>query len=163
VSTVLAEAWDVEADGWKGRSGSAVLARPAMHRFMHDMCTRFAAVGKLRVAFLRCGEKAIAMQICLEHEAVLWEIKIGYRQSHAGASPGRVILWESLRDCFLGHARRYELLGAGDAQQAFCATGARELRTWVYFPASASGAFALAISAIDRAWSRLRPAFSHRS
>jgi CelD/BcsL family acetyltransferase involved in cellulose biosynthesis len=160
VHHVLGEVFDVEADSWKGRNGSAVMHRPAMRRFIEDVGGRFARHGRLAVNFLRVGGVSAAALIALEHGHRLWELKIGYRDRFGEASPGRLLLWETLRDAFRRGQEGYEFLGSGDGQQQAWANSERRLHTLVYYPNSPAGALAFGADAASHIARRLRGALS---
>lgn len=155
---VLEEAIDVEADGWKGRAGSAMRHNAPIRRFVMALAARFAAAGELRVNFLRSNGTAVAMNILLEYGGTLWGIKKGYRDSARNTSPGMLLLHETLRDMCKRGVYRYEFLGSGDRLQPDWATGEQHLQTLVYYPYSFQGALAFAADVFKRSSRRRRPA-----
>ena len=122
----------------------------------HELARRFAADGALRICFLRAGERAVAMSILLEVDRRCWEIKIGYRASASRASPGRLLLWETLRDAFGRGLRGYEFLGSGDGQQPDWANAGQSLQTLVFYPWNLRGLWALGADTLGRIVRRLR-------
>lgn len=156
LTNVLEEAIDVEADGWKGRAGSAMRHNLPIGRFVMALAERFAAVGELRINFLRSNGTAVAMGILLEHGGALWEIKKGYRESARDTSPGMLLLHETLRDMCERRVYRYEFLGSGDRLQPDWATGEHHLQTLVYYPYSLRGAVAFAGDVFERRSRRRR-------
>lgn len=152
----LDEVLDVEADGWKGSGRSSMRSNDALRGFIAELARRFAETGELRISFLRTGERAVAMCLLLECDRRLWEIKIGYRESARRASPGRLLLWETLRGAFRQGLRSYEFLGSGDRQQPDWATSSLALHTLVYYPYSLAGLMALAMDAVSHLLRRLR-------
>jgi CelD/BcsL family acetyltransferase involved in cellulose biosynthesis len=153
---ILEEAIAIEADGWKEAAGSSLRRNAALREFVCALSERFAAAGALRVGFLRAAGQGVAMSILLEHDQRYWEIKIGYRESVSRASPGRLLLWETLREAFNRGMRGYEFLGSGDGQQPDWATGSTALHTLVYYPWTPAGLRALATDAGARVLRRLR-------
>ena len=143
VESVLSRSFEIENDGWKRRSGSSVLKRPALRQFLLEVGRRFATEGKLLVYFLTVGSRSVATIVAVEHDARIWELKVGYREAFSGASPGRLLLWEVLRDGFERGLAGYEFLGSGDGQQGDWANSERKLETVVFYPYSLSGARAL--------------------
>jgi len=155
----------VEAGSWKLATGSALSARPRMEAFFRDLSRRFAERGQLRLCFLRCGRQAVAAQLGLQFADRIWELKAAYDQRWQAASPGRLLLWESLRDAFAKGLKSYEFLGAGDGQQAWWSTSEQPLQTLVYYPYAIGGAIAVGadvggalVRRTGRALSRLRRA-----
>jgi CelD/BcsL family acetyltransferase involved in cellulose biosynthesis len=156
VSPAFEEALDVEADGWKGSGRTSMRANAALGKFVAELARQFAETGELRIMFLRAGDRAAAMCVLLEVDHRLWEIKIGYREAARSASPGRLLLWETLRDAFDRGLRSYEFLGSGDSQQPDWATSSMALHTLVYYPYNAAGCIAFAIDAMAHLWRRFR-------
>jgi CelD/BcsL family acetyltransferase involved in cellulose biosynthesis len=146
---MLHEAFDVEADGWKGVAGSAMRHKRNVGQFVTELARRFAASGELRISFLRVNTRAVAMSIDLEFDGSLWGIKTGYRESAHRASPGMLLMREILRDACSRNLNRYEFLGCGDGSQAAWATGARRLQTLVYYPYSFRGMLAFGMDVIS--------------
>jgi CelD/BcsL family acetyltransferase involved in cellulose biosynthesis len=152
---LLDEAFDVEADGWKGKTGSAMRFNDPIRRFVSCLADEFARTSQLQIDFLRVNDTAIAMDILLEHDGKLWEIKKGYREGAQQYSPGMLLLHETLRDLCNRGLKGYEFLGSGDRLQADWATGRRELQTLVYYPYDLGGARALIADVLGR-WRRRR-------
>lgn len=150
------EALDVEADGWKDAVGSSMRRNEALRNFVLELGRRFAADGALRTCFLRAGGRAVAMSILIEADQRCWEIKIGYRESASRASPGRLLLWETLRDAFGRGLHGYEFLGSGDGQQPDWANAGQSLQTLVFYPWNLRGIWALGVDMMSRIARRLR-------
>jgi CelD/BcsL family acetyltransferase involved in cellulose biosynthesis len=141
---LLDEFVQVEASGWKQRNGSALASRPSLHAFFAELARRFAARGQLRMSFLRCDGDAVAAQLGVQYGNRYWELKVGYDERWHAMSPGRILLWEVLRDSFAQRLQAYEFLGTGDGQQSAWSTSESALSTLVFYPYSARGAVALA-------------------
>jgi CelD/BcsL family acetyltransferase involved in cellulose biosynthesis len=140
----------IESTGWKFANGSALALRPHLQSFLREISRRFAARGQLRINLLRCDRQTVAVQWLLEYGGRLWELKVGYDEQWSRASPGRLLLWESLRSAFEREIDAYEFLGAGDGQQSAWATGSRPLETLVWYPYSGAGFAAAATDATRR-------------
>jgi len=105
------EAIAVEASGWKRECGSAMARDPAKEAFFRDWLGQCCARGTLRIAFLRIGTRAVAMQMAVVQAGRFWLLKIGYDEAYGSCSPGSLLMLHTL-----GHAAReglaaYELLG----------------------------------------------------
>lgn len=147
VSGVIDEAADVEADGWKGRSGSAMRRNPRIFGFVRELAMRLAADGTLRVAFLRSSGIAIAMRIMIEWNERLWAIKTGFRESARRASPGMLLTHDVLEHAGGRGLSGVEFLGSGDPLQPAWGTGTRSLQSCILYPYSLRGAWTLAVDA----------------
>jgi hypothetical protein len=78
----------LEAGGWKGGRGTALLCDPAIAAFVRTMTRRLSSDGKCRVESLELNGAPIAMGIVLStgKSAFLW--KIAFAEEHAAYSPG---------------------------------------------------------------------------
>ncbi|MBY0610595.1 MAG: GNAT family N-acetyltransferase [Beijerinckiaceae bacterium] len=90
----------LEAEGWKGAYGSAMLQDAGRATFARAMVRGLAKQGGLRIDELRSGPTLIASAISLicGHDVAFW--KIAYDERYARFSPG-VLLTETLTREFL--------------------------------------------------------------
>jgi hypothetical protein len=86
----------LEARGWKGVAGTALARRPGHAAFMRDMCSRFAAAGRLHLESLEVNGRPVAM-VCglVAGPGVFW-FKTAYDERYSRASPGVQVLIESV-------------------------------------------------------------------
>jgi hypothetical protein len=82
----------LEADGWKGRAGTAAHGHAELRTFLQTAVPQLAAEGKARIARLFLDERAIAAIIVLQSGDTAWSWKIAYDESVARASPGMQLL-----------------------------------------------------------------------
>jgi CelD/BcsL family acetyltransferase involved in cellulose biosynthesis len=115
VDGLLDLAFAVEARSWKGKTGTAVALVPAMEAFYRDFCKRVAAEGMLRLDLLRVAGEPVAMQLGMVWHDRHWLFKIGYDEAFAPASPGQILLGESVAAASRAGLESYELLGSRDA------------------------------------------------
>ena len=111
VPALLELAYAIEARSWKAREGRALAHVSWLARFFTTYATAAAERGELRVQFLRIGGTAVAMQLGVEWKRSCWLFKIGYDESYSTASPGQLLLAESIADAARSGLRTYELLG----------------------------------------------------
>ena len=78
----------MEAGGWKGRAGTALLCDPATATFTRTMTRELASDGNCRVDSLELNGKPIAMGVVLSSRDQSWLWKIAYDEEHASLSPG---------------------------------------------------------------------------
>jgi CelD/BcsL family acetyltransferase involved in cellulose biosynthesis len=135
----------VEGSGWKLNNRSALASRPLMQAFFREVSRRFASRGEVRFCFLRCGNQTIAARLGLQYGSRIWGLKIGYDERWRTASPGTLLLWESLREAYASGAKTYEFLGVTDGQLATWSTSEVRLQTIIYYPHSIDGAMAAAV------------------
>jgi len=108
---LLDEAFAVEARSWKGAAGTALLQTPELAGFFRRYAAEATARGILRLEFLRIDGAAVAMQLGVEWQQRIWLLKIGYDENYAPASPGQLLLAESIADAARRALDGYELLG----------------------------------------------------
>jgi CelD/BcsL family acetyltransferase involved in cellulose biosynthesis len=119
----LDEALALEHSGWKRERGSSILSHPQTTAFYTDVATWAARTGRLRLSFLRVGERAVATHLALEDGGVYLPLKGGFDPAFAAYSPGKLILLATLERSFAAGLRRYELLGDEDEYKRRFATG----------------------------------------
>jgi CelD/BcsL family acetyltransferase involved in cellulose biosynthesis len=143
LAPLLEEAFWVEASGWKGRRGSAVLDDDARRTFFERYAFAAAARGTLRLGFLRIGGRAAAMQLGVESGERFWLLKIGYDETYRRCSPGMLLMIESLRYAAARGLRTYELLGTVEPWTSMWTSKTRACVSVRAYPASAHGIAAL--------------------
>ncbi|MFC0241547.1 GNAT family N-acetyltransferase [Rhodopseudomonas telluris] len=97
----VARAYDVflalEASGWKGRRGTALLHQPELAARLRQAAVTLAARGACEVALLHAGDEAIAAGIVLRHGDRAYFFKLGIAEQHARSSPGVLLTLELTR------------------------------------------------------------------
>jgi len=111
IGPLLDEAFSVEARSWKGAAGTALAQTPTLAGFFRRYAAEAAARGILRLELLRIDGAAVAMQLGVEWQRRIWLLKIGYDENYAPASPGQLLLAESIADAARRELAGYELLG----------------------------------------------------
>lgn len=77
-----------EANGWKGREGTAFALRPDYADFFRDVCARFAAAGRLQLLVLSAGDVDLAWKVNFTAGDTVYCFKIAYAEEWARFSPG---------------------------------------------------------------------------
>ena len=67
----LAEGFAVEASGWKGEAGTAIVSRPDTELFYRRIAASFHARGELRLSRIALNGEPAAFSYCLEHRDAL--------------------------------------------------------------------------------------------
>jgi CelD/BcsL family acetyltransferase involved in cellulose biosynthesis len=116
----------LEASGWKGKGGTAIVSRPETREFYTEIARWAAERGFLRLAFLSAGERPIAFQFDLELDGVVYHLKPGYDESYARFRPGKLLIRQVVRSAFERGARRYEFLGDADRHKLEWTSSVRE-------------------------------------
>ncbi len=114
VESRLEEGLRVEASGWKGRAGTAMVSAPETLSFYRRVTKWAAEEGLLRLAFQRLDGRPIAFDLAVEHGGAHYLLKTGYDEELRTLAPGKQLRLHMLRDCTVRGLQSYELLG--DAQ-----------------------------------------------
>ena len=124
---LLQRGLEIEAAGWKGQEGTAVLSRPATTAFYRSVARWAAAAGVLRLYFLHVHDRPIAFSLNLEQDRTSYGLKTAYSPSHKAFGPGVLLLHRLVAD---GFARPdvdvLEHLGEDDPFKREFSTGVRE-------------------------------------
>lgn len=144
VDALLDVAFAVEARSWKRKTGTAVALVPAMEAFYRDYAKRIAAEGMLRLDFLRIAGEPVAMQLGMAWRERHWLFKIGYDEAFSSASPGQILLGESVAAAARAGLASYELLGSRDGWTDVWTKDVNECVKVLALPLSPRSALALA-------------------
>jgi CelD/BcsL family acetyltransferase involved in cellulose biosynthesis len=113
----MEELFHVEASGWKGQNGSALLCQRHFRTFYEQYARSAAEQGMLRFFFLRIGGKTAAARLAVEHNGRLWDLKIGYDETLSKCAPGILLTHEMLRNAVERGLDAHEFLGQAEAWQ----------------------------------------------
>ena len=149
VDNHLQEAFRVEAAGWKGRAGAAILSDPQRKRFWTLFGRTAAKLGILRFFFLRIGNETAAIRMAAEYGGRLWDLKIGYDERWAKFSPGILLTNETLRYAKEQRLDGLEFLGQAERWQRRWPIKLRYHTTVRFYPFSISGSLAFVYDTLD--------------
>jgi CelD/BcsL family acetyltransferase involved in cellulose biosynthesis len=93
---LLADAWQIEHAGWKGRAGTSVRSRREIRRFYEQQACQLARWGQLTLAFLDLDDVPIAFEYAWWAKSVHHAMKVGYQERFARYSPGQVLVHQLL-------------------------------------------------------------------
>ena len=108
----------LEASGWKGRSGTAIVSEPATERLYRSFVTAAADTGILRLHLLELDGELVAGDIACAHRGVGYLLKTAFDEGLSRSSPGMVlramVLTASIEEGlveydFLGGAETYKM------------------------------------------------------
>jgi CelD/BcsL family acetyltransferase involved in cellulose biosynthesis len=151
---LLAEGLRVEAAGWKGARGSAILSRPSTTRFYTDVASWASRHGWLRLAFLRLDGRAFAFDYGLEYDGVHYLLKTGYDPAYRSFAPGLLLRRRMIARAFEAGLDRYDFLGVDMEWKREWTDESRPLELLESFAPSPSG------TAWWLGWRYARPAFN---
>jgi CelD/BcsL family acetyltransferase involved in cellulose biosynthesis len=134
---LLDDAFRIEASGWKGERGTAIVSQPETRAFYSDIAKWAAETGDLRLTFLRVDDEPIAFDFALESGRVHYSLKSGYDEKYKIYGPGTELMRALLERAFDEGLDRFDLLGTTDEfKRAWAGEHSREL---VAFQAFAPG------------------------
>lgn len=149
------EAIAVELRSWKKDAGTAIAADRAKEDFFRAYFRAACGSGSFRIAFLRIGGQAAAMQMAVVRGGRYWLFKIGFDEAYCKASPGTLLMLHTLGWAAREGLQSYELMGGVEPWIAeFWTRDSRETLQVRAFPFSLPGMAALC--AEGAAWLRRR-------
>jgi hypothetical protein len=121
----LARGFAVEASGWKGESGTAILSDERTMTFYREIAHAFAARGELALSRIVLDGHWAAFDLCLLHGDRLYLLKTGYDERFRKLAPGLVMRLSIVERCFELGIEAHELLGDEAEWKRKFATGER--------------------------------------
>ena len=116
----------LEASGWKGRRGTAMLYNPQALTLYRGFAERAAQQGWLRLQLLEVGGRAVAGDLSCVFAGGTFMLKTAYDEALGDFSPGLVLRGEALRTAidegsaffdFLGSPESYKMRWGAQAQR----------------------------------------------
>ncbi len=95
--TAIRDYIELEASGYKVRTGVAMTTVQGEPEYFSDMCERFAKAGRLHVMSLEAGGRNVAMEIWLRADEGMFLIKISYDERYSRFGPGVVLQMEAMQ------------------------------------------------------------------
>ena len=123
---LLNQALAIERSGWKGRAHTAIADDLQVLRFYRSIVRWARERGWLRLIFLRLDGQAIAFDLVLQDQRVVYLLKTSYDEALYRFSPGRVLRLLAIRAACDGEVDRYEFLGTDDEYKRKWADDYRE-------------------------------------
>lgn len=147
LDSLLAEAFQLEASGWKGQEGTAIISQPSTREFYTQVAHWAADRGCLRLAFLRLDGRPLAFELMLEQDNVVYDLKGGYDEEHRTISPSLLLLQNVLQDATDRDVRSFEWLGRDEAWKLEWSDGVRERLSATWFAPTVGGRVAALLQA----------------
>jgi CelD/BcsL family acetyltransferase involved in cellulose biosynthesis len=111
IEQAAADAWRLEASGWKNQAGTAITCDPSVHRFYTRLIERGAAAGWLELLFLRVGDRRVATSFGAAYDGRLFLFKTGYDPEYAAGAPFKVLTCLAVQDAYARGLREVDFLG----------------------------------------------------
>ncbi|ODU00008.1 MAG: hypothetical protein ABS81_24690 [Pseudonocardia sp. SCN 72-86] len=129
---------EIEASGWKGESGTAILSDARTRDFYAGLAAWAGPAGLLRVAFLEVDGRAVAGELCLEDAHATYPLKASYEPGFRQFSPGLILLFEQVRTS-VDSGRSYEFMGSAEPYKMRWADDVRDIHRLDIHPATVPG------------------------
>jgi CelD/BcsL family acetyltransferase involved in cellulose biosynthesis len=114
LGSLLDEMFALEASGWKGREGTAILSKAEDTRFYRTLAFDAEAAGALRIATLREEGRLLAYEYCVVGQDRILAMKVGYDEARGRLQPGHMVALMNIRDaCSDPAISWYDMLGNG--------------------------------------------------
>jgi len=107
----LADFYEIEAGGWKGKDGTAIAQRPELVGFYTQVAREALKRGALALGTLTLAGRPIAAHLSIVHGKRHYLIKIGYDESLHEHSPGQQLVAEAIRDSCTRGLSEFDFLG----------------------------------------------------
>jgi CelD/BcsL family acetyltransferase involved in cellulose biosynthesis len=118
-----ARALEIEAAGWKGLDGGALLHKPRNAAFFTEFMREFHAAGKLRLSEISLDGEVVAVALSVIHQRRCYTLKVAYDESHRKLGPGFILLMAMIERCFELGLEAYDFSGAEEEYERRFATG----------------------------------------
>ena len=113
IPAAIQEYGDMEASGWKGRAGTAVSGDNLQGEFYRTLLSEYCARGRGRIYRYCIGDRAIAMQLCIEDADSLVFLKTTFDENYRRYSPGILMKHAIFEHVFNeGKLKKIEFYGA---------------------------------------------------
>jgi CelD/BcsL family acetyltransferase involved in cellulose biosynthesis len=144
---LLDEVFRIEAAGWKGREGTALAHDERRREFFVRYSEAAADAGFLRLAFLKVSGQTAAVQLAAECGGRFWLLKVGYDEEFKRASPGSLLMAETIRHAATQGLDSYEFLGRAESWTRVWTEHEHDCVALRSYPARPRGLAALAADA----------------
>ncbi|MFZ1155345.1 MAG: GNAT family N-acetyltransferase, partial [Solirubrobacteraceae bacterium] len=115
----------VEASGWKGRAGTAIVSSANTERFYRDLAHVAAERGELRLSTIVLDGEVAAFDLTLLRAERLYLLKTGFDERKRRLAPGLVLRLSVIERCFELGLVAHDLLGDDSEWKRKFATSSR--------------------------------------
>ena len=134
---------EIEASGWKGQEGSAIIQSAPTLAFYTASAQAWAKVGALKLFVLYLQDTPIAFEMNVQTGDRLNCVKHGYLVQHAKQGPGQVLRIQVLKWAFAQpDIKCFDMFGPATDAKMKWATGVEELFTYRVFRRNLLGRWA---------------------
>jgi CelD/BcsL family acetyltransferase involved in cellulose biosynthesis len=111
IDAAVADAWRLEASGWKQEAGTAIACNPQVERFYTSLIETGTAAGWLRLLFLTVAGRRIATSYGACFQKRLFLFKTGYDPEYAACAPFKLLTYLAIRDAYARGLVEVDFLG----------------------------------------------------
>lgn len=104
----------LEASGWKGKEGSAILCHEPTRNFYDEMAESATRFGYFSLYLLELNGQLVAGHYSFTHRGRCYSPKVAYDESFKQFAPGHVIVAEILQDCATRGIQEFDITGSDD-------------------------------------------------
>jgi CelD/BcsL family acetyltransferase involved in cellulose biosynthesis len=136
----VARCMELEAAGWKGANGTAMLSRPTSARFYHGLVELAREQSWLRLSCLLISGRLVACQLSLDYNGRRFLLKPAYDETMSDLSPGKVLQWKVMQAAIELGLASYEFGGDSERWKLEWSTTTRPRQTVLRFGSDGPGA-----------------------
>jgi CelD/BcsL family acetyltransferase involved in cellulose biosynthesis len=144
--------YQLEASGWKGGEGSAILCDSKTRQFYDEVAASAARFGYFSLYLLELRGELIAAHFALIHQGRCYSPKVAYSENYRQFAPGHLIVSEILKDCCARGIYGFDITGPNDEWKMKWTSDTRAVNHHFVFRNDLAGSLAYAVRF------RLRPA-----
>ena len=111
IEAACADAWRLEASGWKDQEGTSICSDASVQTFYTLLAERAADRGWLRLLFLTVGGKRIAVSYSAIYDDRLFLFKTGYDREFHTCSPFKLLTYFAAQEGYARGLREIDFLG----------------------------------------------------
>lgn len=134
--------YELEASGWKGREGSAILSHPNTHQFYDEIAEAAATSQYFCLYLLEWDGQVLAGHFGLAHNGRYYSPKVAYDETLKQFAPGHLIVAEILNDCAKRGIREIDITGPSDEWKMKWTADTRPNHVYFIFAKSMRGILA---------------------
>jgi CelD/BcsL family acetyltransferase involved in cellulose biosynthesis len=134
-----AEAFRIEAIGWKTDNGTAIVSSSRTETFYRAVMQWAATRGILRIAILSLNGQGIAADISLEDAGVHYFLKTGFDPQYREFAPGLILRHDMIRRAFDVGLSSYEMTGSEEPYKMRWTDTTRRISTIRTYPRTLVG------------------------
>jgi CelD/BcsL family acetyltransferase involved in cellulose biosynthesis len=109
-SALLERFYQLEANGWKGAAGSAILCN-GTRPFYDEMARAATRYGYFSLFLLECGNELLAAHYSFTHRGCCYSPIVTYNEIFRQYAPGHLIISEILAYCSANDIRYFDITG----------------------------------------------------